>query len=132
MAKAPADDFSDLAELGIDVMEANETPLERKFSKCIKHVQTVAASLDNDTLLRLYGFYKQSLEGPCRAPKPSWYDLKGQSKWKAWNVLGDMQMTQAMEAYIQLTLATCPDFSLDGVSNKAPSWVSSRHVKHRF
>ncbi|XP_019767001.2 acyl-CoA-binding domain-containing protein 6-like isoform X1 [Dendroctonus ponderosae] len=124
MASSPEDDFSDLKEIGIDVVEANETLLARKFGKCLKHVQTVVASLDNRTLLRLYGFYKQSVEGPCSIPKPGWYDLKGQSKWQAWKMLGDLDKAQAMEGYIQLTLATCPDFSLDGTSSKAPSWVA--------
>jgi len=121
MAEPGADDFSDLVELGIDINEGDE--LTVKFDKCVKHVQCIAGTLDNDTLLNFYSLYKQSLEGACNTPKPSWYDMRGKAKWEAWKSLGNMDKNEAKNKYIQLVLETSPEFSFDEAGNKGDSWV---------
>jgi len=121
MATTLTDDYSDLTELGIDVNE--EDGLTLKFHKCVKHIQSIAGTIENDTLLKLYGFYKQSLEGPCNIPKPNWYDLKGKAKWEAWKALGNLDPSEAKNNYIELVLTVSPEFSFDEAGNKAESWV---------
>lgn len=119
---AEKDDYSDLAELGIDLDEEDE--LTTKFIKCSKHIQSIAGSLDNDTLLKLYGLYKQSNEGPCNVPKPSWYDMKGKAKWEAWKSLGSLDRNEAKKSYIDLVLTLSPQFSFDDAKSKRDCWVS--------
>lgn len=121
MAKSQVDDYSDLTELGIDVAEGDE--LTVKFDKCVKHVQCIAGTLDNETLLKCYSLYKQSLEGPCNTPKPSWYDMRGKAKWEAWNSLGNMDKNDAKNKYIELVLEISPDFTFDEAGSKSDSWV---------
>jgi len=84
----------------LDDFEDDE--LMTNFTKAANSVQKLASALDNETLLILYGYYKQALEGKCVAPKPSWYDMRGKSKWEAWNKLGDMPQLVAKKNYIDL------------------------------
>ncbi|KAL1517256.1 hypothetical protein ABEB36_001043 [Hypothenemus hampei] len=123
MACAKPDDYSDLTELGIDV-EAELDEDSKEFNKCIRHVQSIAATLDNEVLLKLYGLYKQSIEGPCKAPKPSWYDLKGKSKWESWKSLGDMDQLMAKRQYVQLVLTLAPHLPFKETKDKSNFWVS--------
>lgn len=80
-------------------------------------------SLENDTLLKLYGLYKQSNEGPCNVPKPSWYDMKGKAKWEAWKSLGSLDRNEAKKNYIDSVLTLSPQFSFDDAKSKKDCWV---------
>ena len=44
--------------------------LKAKFEQAAKDVHSLAERPDNDTLLRLYGLYKQGAEGDVNGPKP--------------------------------------------------------------
>uniref|UniRef100_A0A1I8FFH1 ACB domain-containing protein n=1 Tax=Macrostomum lignano TaxID=282301 RepID=A0A1I8FFH1_9PLAT len=55
----------------------------------------------NELLLRLYSLYKQATEGPCRQPRPGFWDPVSRYKWDAWNSLGDMQQETAMLEYVE-------------------------------
>lgn len=35
----------------------------------------------NDTKLKFYSYYKQATEGPCDAPKPSFWEVVNKAKW---------------------------------------------------
>ncbi|XP_076272555.1 acyl-CoA-binding domain-containing protein 6-like [Rhynchophorus ferrugineus] len=122
------DDYSDLVELGIDIDESDV--LGNKFNKCVKYIQGIAGTLNNEVLLKLYGFYKQSIEGPCNIPKPSWYDMKGKSKWEAWNNLGDMSSDDAKNKYIQTVLDVSPSFNFEDTQMKTDSWVKVSSLAH--
>jgi acyl-CoA-binding protein len=56
---------------------------------------------DNETLLSLYGLYKQALEGDCNVSKPNFFDLKGTAKWDAWNENKSMDKATAMRRYVR-------------------------------
>jgi diazepam-binding inhibitor (GABA receptor modulating acyl-CoA-binding protein) len=58
--------------------------LQNDFEKACNDIKSMT-SLDNDTLLNLYGLYKQATLGDCNTSKPSFFDPKGQAKWTAWN-----------------------------------------------
>ncbi|KAF7279830.1 hypothetical protein GWI33_006688 [Rhynchophorus ferrugineus] len=103
------DDYSDLVELGIDIDESDV--LGNKFNKCVKYIQGIA-------------------EGPCNIPKPSWYDMKGKSKWEAWNNLGDMSSDDAKNKYIQTVLDVSPSFNLEDTQMKTDSWVKVSSLAH--
>jgi acyl-CoA-binding protein len=44
-------------------------------------MSTQPGALTDDAKLELYGLYKQVTCGPCTAPKPGLFDLRGKAKW---------------------------------------------------
>lgn len=108
------DKFLDLQEIGVDVDEDTD-PLTSAFNKAANHLQIILPRVDNQTLLTLYGYYKQGSEGPCNTSKPSWYDIRAKAKWEAWNRLENMPKDQAKTLYINAIKAIDPTF--DGVEN---------------
>ncbi|XP_074027424.1 acyl-CoA-binding domain-containing protein 6 [Leptinotarsa decemlineata] len=116
------DNFSDLQELGINVSESND-PLSISFSKAADHLQKILPNVDNQTLLTLYGYYKQGTEGPCNTPKPSWYDIRSKAKWEAWHKLGDMPSKEAKTFYVENIKALDPSFEADLSEDPKDHWV---------
>ena len=57
---------------------------------------------DNQTLLKLYGLYKQGATGDNNEPKPSFTDFVASAKWNAWNQLKGMAQDDAKQQYIDL------------------------------
>lgn len=113
-----ASNYDDLDEF----VETDE--LTMQFTKAANHLQKLVATLDNNTLLELYGLYKQGLEGPCNTSRPSWYDVRGKSKWDAWQKLGDMSQVEAKTKYIDLIQTIDLDFgSSEETVGKKDSWV---------
>lgn len=53
-----------------------------------------------EVMLRFYSLYKQALCGPCKVPRPGFWDPVGRYKWDAWSKLGEMNRESAMEAYV--------------------------------
>lgn len=35
----------------------------------------------HELLLKFYSYFKQATEGPCKAPKPSFWDVINKKKW---------------------------------------------------
>ncbi|BFZ22562.1 hypothetical protein BsWGS_25601 [Bradybaena similaris] len=54
----------------------------------------------HELMLKFYSYFKQATEGPCRSPKPAFWDVVSKKKWEAWSNLGDMQKEQAMLSYV--------------------------------
>ncbi len=59
------------------------TDLDEAFEGAAAMVASVAGSdtLGTDTLLHLYGLYKQATSGPCTTFRPSFFDRKARAKW---------------------------------------------------
>ncbi|PAA55748.1 hypothetical protein BOX15_Mlig016637g1, partial [Macrostomum lignano] len=80
------------------------TPKE-KFDAAVGVIRSLpkegAFKPSNELLLRLYSLYKQATEGPCRQPRPGFWDPVSRYKWDAWNSLGDMQQETAMLEYVE-------------------------------
>ncbi|XP_044749494.1 acyl-CoA-binding domain-containing protein 6-like [Coccinella septempunctata] len=112
------DNFSDLKELGID---PNLSELDENFEQAANHLPMLVSSLSEETLLTLYGYYKQGKDGICNIPKPSWFDFKGRAKWEAWKKLGDMSEEEAKVLYIDTILEIDPSFELN---TKKESWIA--------
>jgi diazepam-binding inhibitor (GABA receptor modulating acyl-CoA-binding protein) len=77
-----------------------ESKIKAEFEKACEDIKS-ASNLDNDTLLNLYGLYKQALEGDCNISKPGFFDLKGNAKWSAWNDNLGMDKSTAMRRYVR-------------------------------
>lgn len=56
---------------------------------------------DDDSLLKLYGLYKQATVGDNNTDKPGLFDLKGKYKWQAWEDLKGTSQEDAEKQYIE-------------------------------
>jgi len=113
-----SDMFDDL-----DIDDDDE--LSVKFNSAAQHVQKLASSQDNATLLNLYGLYKQGNEGNINIPRPNWYDLRAKSKYDSWKRLENMSQDEAKRKYIDLVESLDQNFaSSSNAKTKSDSWVS--------
>ena len=53
------------------------------FERASDHVASISQSdeMSSESMLQLYGLYKQALFGPCTTFRPSFFDRKARSKW---------------------------------------------------
>jgi diazepam-binding inhibitor (GABA receptor modulating acyl-CoA-binding protein) len=72
------------------------------FLQATKDVNELSSKPDNDTLLKLYGYYKQATLGNNTTEKPSFLDFKGNAKWNAWTKRNSMSKLTAKVKYIKL------------------------------
>lgn len=68
---------------GDTTQEKDAEKLQAEFEEAASRLEASAGSagLEQDDLLLLYGLYKQATCGPCTSFRPSFFDLKGRSKW---------------------------------------------------
>lgn len=76
--------------------------LQARFEQAAKDVHALAERPDNETLLRLYGLYKQGAEGDVSGPKPGFFDFVGTAKHEAWAKLAGTSQEDAMQRYVDL------------------------------
>ncbi|HQZ31258.1 MAG TPA: acyl-CoA-binding protein [Arenimonas sp.] len=76
--------------------------LKEQFQKAAQDVMSLADRPDNDTMLRLYGLYKQGSEGDVSGPKPGFFDFVGTAKYEAWEKLAGTKPEDAMKKYVDL------------------------------
>jgi acyl-CoA-binding protein len=57
---------------------------------------------DNETMLKLYSFFKQATEGDVSGPKPGFFDFVGTAKYEAWEKLKGKSSEEAMQGYVDL------------------------------
>ena len=76
--------------------------LQIKFEESALLITNCVRNLDNDTLLKLYGYYKQSIHGDCNIEEPSYFSFKEKAKWTAWNNCKGMPKEIAQVKYIKL------------------------------
>ena len=67
------------------------------FSEKVKQLKKEP---DEDELLCLYGYYKQSLFGDCDDKQPNLLNYIKLKKYKAWKILDGMDKEKAMKHYI--------------------------------
>lgn len=105
-----------------------EEETDEKFDSAASFVQANIQSINKEHLLLFYGYYKQSIVGPCDIPKPSWYEMEAKAKWNSWNQLGNMAKTTAMDEYVKLLTELRPDWDANAGGSKEnkskPCWVS--------
>jgi acyl-CoA-binding protein len=79
--------------------------LQQQFISASEKVHTLPARPSNDTLLKLYGLYKQATEGDVQEDRPGGFDFKAIAKYDTWANLKGMSKNEAMQAYIDLVNA---------------------------
>ncbi|XP_066119508.1 acyl-CoA-binding domain-containing protein 4 isoform X2 [Saccopteryx bilineata] len=86
--------------------EIPEPDCQEQFQAAVRVIQNLPKNSDGyyrpsyEEMLRFYSYYKQATMGPCRVPRPGFWDPIGRYKWDAWNSLGKMSREEAMSAYI--------------------------------
>jgi len=75
--------------------------LKDRFEAAIERAKSLP-SQSNETLLELYGFYKQATAGDVQGDRPGGFDFKGAAKYDAWSKRRGMTADEAMQAYIDL------------------------------
>jgi len=76
--------------------------LKSSFEKASREVQELSKRPDNNTLLKLYGLFKQGSEGDVLGKRSGFADFRGRAKHDAWAKLKGTPGKDAMKAYIQL------------------------------
>ncbi|HEV7270412.1 acyl-CoA-binding protein [Pseudoxanthomonas sp.] len=76
--------------------------LKNAFEQASRDIQTLSERPDNDTLLRLYGLYKQGAEGDVKGDKPGFFDFVGTAKYEAWAKLKGTSQEDAQKKYVDL------------------------------
>ena len=72
------------------------------FIQATNDIQTLPVKPDDNTLLLLYGLYKQATIGDIKIDKPSFFNFKEVSKWNAWEKMKGMNKIHAQGNYIKM------------------------------
>lgn len=75
--------------------------LKDQFEAAIEKAKGLP-SQSNDTLLELYGLFKQATAGDVQGDRPGGFDFRGAAKYDAWEKRRGMSADEAMQAYIDL------------------------------
>jgi len=76
--------------------------LDKRFEAAQAAVKQLANRPDDDTLLELYSWFKQSTEGDATGARPGAFDFVGRAKYDAWKARSGVRKDAAMRAYIKL------------------------------
>jgi acyl-CoA-binding protein len=76
--------------------------LDTQFQAAAEAAKQLPERPDNDTMLKLYGYFKQATEGDVSGPKPGFFDFVGTAKYEAWEKLKGMSPDDAKKKYIDL------------------------------
>jgi diazepam-binding inhibitor (GABA receptor modulator, acyl-CoA-binding protein) len=77
--------------------------LKEQFDKAVADSKQLPSKPDNETLLKLYSLYKQSVDGDINIEPPSnMFDFVGKAKYDAWESLKGKGSEDAMNEYIAL------------------------------
>ena len=71
------------------------------FNQAANDASKLVGKVDDDTLLVIYGFYKQATIGDNNTEKPSFFNFKASKKWEAWNSVKGLSKTVAQGQYIK-------------------------------
>ena len=82
--------------------DLNNAALKQAFEQAAKDIHALDERPDNETLLRLYGLYKQGAEGDVSGPKPGFFDFVGTAKYEAWAKLKGTGQQETMQKYVDL------------------------------
>ena len=94
--------MSDPDNVDLEPAALEPVALKQAFQQAAADVHALAERPDNETLLRLYGLYKQGAEGDVSGPKPGFFDFVGTAKYEAWAKLKDTGQQEAMQQYVDL------------------------------
>lgn len=83
-------------------MTLTSAELDLEFEQAQKDIKGLSRAPDSNTLLELYGLFKQAKEGDCDQPKPSMLNMRAFAKHQAWEGKKGTPREAAMTSYIDL------------------------------
>lgn len=76
--------------------------LQARFAQAQQDVNGLAERPDNNTMLKLYGLYKQATQGDATGEQPSSFDFVRRAKFDAWSAMKGTTAEDSMRQYIEL------------------------------
>jgi len=76
--------------------------LATRFQTAVEDSKKLSKRPDNDTLLKLYAYFKQGSTGDVEGKRPGFADLVGRAKYDAWAKLKGTPKDEAIQSYIDL------------------------------
>jgi diazepam-binding inhibitor (GABA receptor modulator, acyl-CoA-binding protein) len=81
----------------MDVLNAN-------FEISVDIINKLKKTPEDNELLDVYKYYKQSKFGDNNTEQPSMFNFKNTAKWNAWNSVKGIEKNAAMQHYINLSM----------------------------
>jgi diazepam-binding inhibitor (GABA receptor modulator, acyl-CoA-binding protein) len=78
------------------------SPLLEQFEQAQKDVNDLSTRPNNDTLLKLYAYFKQATSGDASGERPGGFDFVRQAKFDAWAKVKGTSQQEAMKHYVEL------------------------------
>lgn len=72
-----------------------------EFEASVAAVNGLSKTPDNNSLLELYGYYKQATVGDVSGKRPGMLDVKGRAKYDAWAKNKGVSQEAARDKYMQ-------------------------------
>ncbi|PON94668.1 Membrane-associated diazepam binding inhibitor [Trema orientale] len=76
--------------------------MQEEFEEYAAKAKTLPQTTTNESLLSLYGLYKQATVGPVNTDRPGIFNLRDRAKWDAWKKNEGKSKDEAMSDYITL------------------------------
>jgi diazepam-binding inhibitor (GABA receptor modulator, acyl-CoA-binding protein) len=76
--------------------------LKTQFETAVTDSKNLPERPDNQTMLKMYGLYKQATSGDASGTRPGFTDMVGRAKWDAWNEVKGTSAEDAMKQYVSL------------------------------
>ena len=76
--------------------------LASRFQTAVEDSKKLSKRPDNDTMLKLYAYFKQGSAGDVEGKRPGFTDLVGRAKYDAWAKLKGAAKEEAMQQYVDL------------------------------
>jgi acyl-CoA-binding protein len=80
---------------------SDDVEIKTKFEDAVKRSNNLP-NQPPEVLLKMYGFYKQALNGDVTGKRPGRINLKARYKFDAWESNKGMSREEAMKSYIDL------------------------------
>jgi len=76
--------------------------LKARFDAAAEASKQLSRRPDNETLLKLYAYFKQATVGDVAGKRPGMFDMVGRAKYDAWAGIKGTSTDSAMQTYIDL------------------------------
>ena len=76
--------------------------LDEDFIHAQKKVEDSYQRMDNETIRKVYAYYKQATEGDISGKRPNVLRIRDRIKFDAWSSISGMSKDEAKVAYIDL------------------------------
>ncbi|XP_042432438.1 acyl-CoA-binding protein-like [Zingiber officinale] len=74
--------------------------LKEEFEEHAEKARTLPNTTTNESLLIIYGLYKQATVGPINTSRPGIFNQRDRAKWDAWKAVESKSQEEAMSDYI--------------------------------